>query len=475
MLTGRKPFDGDTPVAIALMHMQSTPKKPSEINSTIAEGLEQIVMRAMQKDPAQRYQTAGEMIKDLEEFRKNPGIVFDYKYNSTDGTTKYFDRPIPAADQERRRRQQPQEDPDDDEDDDYEFLMPNLVGMSWEEANQKYSKYMKLKAEQEWSSVTKDQIFDQEYAEGRKVKTGVEVTVKVSKGIRQVEIQDLENLSLSIAETKLEKDGFVVRKTYEESDEVAKDTVIRSEPSAHEMADQGSTVVLVVSLGPKDTQVNVPKFVSLPLSVAIQRADEYHLKYQVEYKGSEEYDADVVMEQSIEPNSRVDRDTEILFTVSTGKPDEKTKNIKFTLPKKATGEFIFNYYVDGVLDENAKVQMDIGLASNKTMNYSVVGKPGETKNVTVKVTSVETGKTGTYVDIVVTFPEDDGKVTAEEEFNSGVFSELLIADDTDEPIFETSEQTPDTVDTNEPEPAHTTTHTTSNTEPVEPDPGISVN
>ena len=541
MLTGRKPFDGDTPVAIALMHMQSTPKKPSEINSTIAEGLEQIVMRAMQKDPAQRYQTAGEMIKDLEEFRKNPGIVFDYKYNSTDGTTKYFDRPIPAADQERRRRQQPQEDPDDDEDDDYddddedeyeerrsplipilfavgtafviatvflvllfvfknldvsasdiesvvnpsggstisvsddnEFLMPNLVGMSWEEANQKYSKYMKLKAEQEWSSVTKDQIFDQEYAEGRKVKTGVEVTVKVSKGIRQVEIQDLENLSLSIAETKLEKDGFVVRKTYEESDEVAKDTVIRSEPSAHEMADQGSTVVLVVSLGPKDTQVNVPKFVSLPLSVAIQRADEYHLKYQVEYKGSEEYDADVVMEQSIEPNSRVDRDTEILFTVSTGKPDEKTKNIKFTLPKKATGEFIFNYYVDGVLDENAKVQMDIGLASNKTMNYSVVGKPGETKNVTVKVTSVETGKTGTYVDIVVTFPEDDGKVTAEEEFNSGVFSELLIADDTDEPIFETSEQTPDTVDTNEPEPAHTTTHTTSNTEPVEPDPGIPV-
>lgn len=542
MLTGRKPFDGDTPVAIALMHMQSTPKKPSEINSTIAEGLEQIVMRAMQKDPAQRYQTAGEMIKDLEEFRKNPGIVFDYKYNSTDGTTKYFDRPIPAADQERRRRQQPQEDPDDDEDDDYddddedeyeerrsplipilfavgtafviatvflvllivfknldvspsdiesvvnpsggstisvsddnEFLMPNLVGMSWEEANQKYSKYMKLKAEQEWSSVTKDQIFDQEYAEGRKVKTGVEVTVKVSKGIRQVEIQDLENLSLSIAETKLEKDGFVVRKTYEESDDVAKDTVIRSEPSAHEMADQGSTVVLVVSLGPKDTQVNVPKFVSLPLSVAIQRADEYHLKYQVEYKGSEEYDADVVMEQSIEPNSRVDRDTEILFTVSTGKPDEKTKNIKFTLPKKATGEFIFNYYVDGVLDENAKVQMDIGLASNKTMNYSVVGKPGETKNVTVKVTSVETGKTGTYVDIVVTFPEDDGKVTAEEEFNSGVFSELLIADDTDEPIFETSEQAPDTVDTNEPEPAHTTTHTTSNTEPVEPDPGISVN
>lgn len=545
MLTGKKPFDGDTPVAIALMHMQSTPKKPSEINSTIAEGLEQIVMRAMQKDPAQRYQTAGEMIKDLEEFRKNPGIVFDYKYNSTDGTTKYFDRPIPAAEQERKRRQQNQdpdddeyddddEDDEDDDEDEYEerrsplipilfavgtafviatvflvlvivfknldvtgddvksvigvsdastvsvtdnneFLMPNLLGLSWDEANQKYSKYMNLKAEQEWSTVTKDQIFDQEYAEGRKIKIGTEVTVKVSKGIRQVEIQNLENLSLSVAETKLQKDGFVVRKTYEENDDIQKDNVIRTEPGAHEMADQGSTVVLVVSLGPMDTQVNVPKFVSLPLSVAIQRADEYHLKYQVEYEGSEEYDEDVVMKQSIEPNSRVDRDTEILFTVSTGKPDEKTKDLKFSLPKKATGEFIFNYYVDGVLDEAAKVQMDIGLASSKSMKYTVVGKPGETKKVTIKVTSVDTGRTGTYMDITVTFPEDGGKITAEDVVNSKIFTDLQVPEESDEPIFETGETTPDTVDTNETEPEETSpAHTTTPSEPDEPGSGIAV-
>ena len=122
MLTGRKPFDGDTPVSIALMHMQSTPKKPTEINSTIPEGLEQIVLRAMQKDPAQRYQTAGEMIKDLEEFKANPSIIFEYKYNSTDGTTKYFDRPIPAAEQERNRRKQAvRTEPEEDyEEDDYD-------------------------------------------------------------------------------------------------------------------------------------------------------------------------------------------------------------------------------------------------------------------------------------------------------------------------------------------------------------------
>lgn len=92
MLSGKKPFDGDSPVAIALMHMQSGAKKMSEINKSIPEGLEEITEKAMQKEPSKRYQTAGEMMKDIEEFKQNPSIVFEYKYFSTDGTTKYFDK-----------------------------------------------------------------------------------------------------------------------------------------------------------------------------------------------------------------------------------------------------------------------------------------------------------------------------------------------------------------------------------------------
>ena len=550
MLTGRKPFDGDTPVSIALMHMQSTPKKPSEINSTIAEGLEQIVLRAMQKDPAQSYQTAGEMIKDLEEFKKDTGIIFDYKYNSTDGTTKYFDRPIPAAEQERSRRRQaaqknePEEevyedddDYDDDDDDEYEerrsplipilfavgtafviatvflvltivfknlnvtpeqvgsvagistdsgisvtenneFLMPNLCGMTWDEANSKYSKYMKLVPEQQWSEVTKDQIFEQEYPAGRKIKTGTEVKVKVSMGIRQVEIQDLENLSLSVAENKLIKDGFKVKKTFIESDEVEKDNVIRTEPAAHEMADQGSTVVLFV--GPENTEVYVPNFVKLPLNVALERANEYFLDAEVEYEDNEEFEKDAVIKQSIEPGSTVDRDTKIILTVSSGEISEKTKKLTFSLPKKATGEFEFRYFVDGVLDPDSSITLDIGLASSKTLKYEVSGKPGETKLVTVKVTSLATGLSGTYMDITVTFPEDGGKPTAEDTVNSKIFDELnagVEPEPTEEPVEPDEPQ--ETIETNEPEPAqtepaHTEPAQTEPAEPFVPDPGISV-
>ena len=545
MLTGKKPFDGDSPVSIALMHMQSTPKKPTELNSTIPEGLEQIVLRAMQKDPAQRYQTAGEMIKDLEEFRKNPGMIFEYKYNSTDGTTKYFDRPIPAAEQERTRRNQAvktepeDEDYDDDEDeeddeDEYEerrsplipilfavgtafviatvflvmtivfrnlnvtpdqvssvmgvnsgstvsvtdsneFLMPNLVGMSWDEAKSQYSSVMTLVPQQEWSEVTKDQIFDQEFPEGRKVKIGAEVTVKVSKGIRTVEIQDLENLTASVAESKLRKDGFKVKKVYDENDDIAKDYVIRTEPEAHEMAEQGSTVVMFISSGPKNTGVFVPKFVDLPLNIALQRAEEYHLNATIERVDSEDVEKDVVMEQSIEPQSLVDRDTEIILKVSTGEISEKTRKLTFTLPKKATGEFEFRYFVDGVLDESASQTLDVGLASSKTLSYEVKGKPGETKVLTVKVTSVDTGRSGTYMDITVKFPEDGSKATAEDIVYSSVFSELQAADY--EPTIDTNEpEVPvESEEVSQPEPEHTTSSSHTETEPIEPDPGISVN
>ncbi|MBP1559703.1 MAG: Stk1 family PASTA domain-containing Ser/Thr kinase [Oscillospiraceae bacterium] len=88
MLTGVKPFDADNPVSVALMHMQNDAKPLRAINDSVPEGLEEIVIRAMQKEPSKRYQSASEMIKDIEEFKKNPSIVFEYKYLSE--KTQYF-------------------------------------------------------------------------------------------------------------------------------------------------------------------------------------------------------------------------------------------------------------------------------------------------------------------------------------------------------------------------------------------------
>lgn len=94
MLTGVKPFDADTPIAVAVMHMQNNPRPPRQINNTIPEGLEAIVLRAMQKDASKRYQSASEMIKDIEEFKRNPSIVFEYNLPAgEEEKTQYFRKP----------------------------------------------------------------------------------------------------------------------------------------------------------------------------------------------------------------------------------------------------------------------------------------------------------------------------------------------------------------------------------------------
>ena len=78
MLTGRPPFDGDTPVAVAIQHINATPVLPRELNPSIPLGLEQITMHAMKADLGKRYKSATEMLADLEEFRKDPNTTFDF-------------------------------------------------------------------------------------------------------------------------------------------------------------------------------------------------------------------------------------------------------------------------------------------------------------------------------------------------------------------------------------------------------------
>ena len=543
MVTGKKPFDGDTPVSIALMHMQSTPKKPTELNSTIPEGLEQIILRAMQKEPNQRYQTAGEMIKDLEELKKNPALIFEYKYNSTDGTTKYFDRPLQGGEAEKPRRKQmvvqiPDNDDDDDEyydddDDEYEdrrsplipilfavgtafiiaavFLvlvlinryfgdnsslpsqggsmdgnstsisvtageemeMPNMIGMSWDEAYSKYASYLDLVAQQEWSEYEKDQIFDQELPEGRKVKVGTTITVKVSKGIKQVEIQDLANRTVDAAERQLKKDGFKVKKTYEESDEIPMDNIIRTEPAAHEMAPQGSTVTLIISLGAPETLMSVPKLTDMPIETALERCDEYHLIPDIKNVDTDEFEKGMVISQSIEPNEHVERDTEIVLEVSTGEIAEKTKKFSFAIPDSAEGEFEFLYYIDGMRDTARGEEIrDVSLASNKNIPYEITGEVGDVKELVIKVTSTKTGASGTYLVVQFTFGED--KVTHNiTETNKKIFKELLSAEpEEDEPVYD-SDESAETTDAGaeSAEPSEESAEPDQPTEEPQPDDG----
>lgn len=141
MLTGSKPFDSDNPVAIAVMHMQDIPERPRALNPDIPDGLEEIVLRAMEKAPEDRYQSTAEMISDIDAFKANPNITFGYyqEEESDEDEAGYYDgsqpedmemadgdeyggqggrRTVVADPPTKRGKRQPAYDGYDDDDDD---------------------------------------------------------------------------------------------------------------------------------------------------------------------------------------------------------------------------------------------------------------------------------------------------------------------------------------------------------------------
>ena len=88
MMTGRPPYDGESPVAVAIQHINGGAKMPSTINPNIPGGMEQIIMKAMAHDPADRYSSATAMLYDMDEFRKTPSILFDYNIPPIDAVTR---------------------------------------------------------------------------------------------------------------------------------------------------------------------------------------------------------------------------------------------------------------------------------------------------------------------------------------------------------------------------------------------------
>ncbi|MDO5150185.1 MAG: Stk1 family PASTA domain-containing Ser/Thr kinase [Oscillospiraceae bacterium] len=82
LLTGRKPFDTENPLTVALMQMNDIPVRPRSINPDISVGVEEIILKAIEKNPSDRYHTARDMINDIEMMKNNPDHVFGYKFSS---------------------------------------------------------------------------------------------------------------------------------------------------------------------------------------------------------------------------------------------------------------------------------------------------------------------------------------------------------------------------------------------------------
>lgn len=372
MLTGKLPFESDNTVSVAIMQLQQDPVKPRDINPSIPVGLEQIVLKAMQKNVNDRYQSAAEMLLDLEEFRRNPSIQFDYDYKNTE-PTKYIPNITGSI-----KHIDPVEVEDDEEEEpvvknrtipilvgvitalvvvlavafgvlfkmgyltgNSKVKVPNFVGIIYdeEEFKNKYPNYVFDVTEKVDADVSPNEIISQTPEKGTKIdpkKTKIELVIATNAELVEVP-DDLIGTDYVTAVTRLNGLGFKIKeKEVEQKDYpgIPAGTVVSINPKGGNKVSVGTSVTLeYVSYDEtKEKLVIVPD---------VSNLDEENAKKVLTSSGftvstKSEY-SDTVTKGYVISNtfkgSKIPSGSNVVITVSKGKLIEQSTNISVTLPK----------------------------------------------------------------------------------------------------------------------------------------------
>ena len=409
MLTGALPFDGDSAVTVALMQLQAKPKRPREINPDIPEGLEEITMKAMQKNPDDRYLSAVEMLSDIERFRLNPSIVFNYQY----GEKK------PPVEEEKKSRTKPEyEEPAEEEEEDYyeeevpvrspvlsaikgviiaalislvifggvaayqgymsaqpkEIEVPDFVGMTLSEANAVNNGKFNFTYVSRYSDdIPVDTIIEQSPAGGsKKMKEGSTIELIVNSADTTVQVPYLSG-SLGNEEIiqRIESANLVPKVLYVESDQTSQKVDAIYPPVGTEVK-IGSTVYVFVSKGITKPMIKMPSIKGYNAEEAVAALKEAGFtSYKVEYDDKIEAGKDEVVRQNPLQGSEIPADYEIVVVCSKGAKKEKSVSIEVDLPSDVTDEVKLTVLVDGAIDSDNSKSVIPAYSPYYTINVKV--------------------------------------------------------------------------------------------------------
>lgn len=467
MLTGKKPFDGDNPVAIALKHMEEEAVSPRDIMPSIPEALEEIVIHAMEREPVKRYQSAAEMIKDIDRFKVDQSVVFGYR-NSINSRTVSF-----AQEQENDQDDEYYEN-DEEEENKRSYVVPilmavtvavviiaavliayfvianfssskthtgnveikNFIGRNIVEVEQEYSGRLKFEKTEEYNDEYDEGIiFEQGQTAGTLVREGYTLTLKVSRGKRMIPVPDVKNKQSDIAESELTSAGFtpVLRETYD--NDVAKGVVIRTEPSAGQEAASNSEVLVIVSKGPFESDLKVPSVIGLTKEKAIAKLTENKLEYQIE-EIAHEGDKGKVIEQSIAGGQFVSKGTVITIFISTGEAETQSLTISMPMPNNIWGSYVIEVYRDGNVIQTQSIA-DGAQVAGSNININVSGKKSET--LSVKITNSSTYQSvSNYARYVVDY--ENGTYNLDGELKTSDLQSISSPQPTTQPVTQAPEE-----------------------------------
>lgn len=414
MLTGKLPFEADNAVSVAIMQMQSEPKKLREINPEIPEGLEDITLKAMKKDSKNRYTSAKQMLEAIEIFKKNPSIRFEYKYFNDNAPTKYLEAINNVKENKYKSEYFGGHFYDDNSESNEKrskainiligagialivFLIviglglvsgwfgfgnkdtdiPNFIGMKISDVvdNDKYK--FSWNIEQAYDANKPEGIIiDQDPKAGsKKIKENSKITLTVNSSGTLVSVPIVRGLSIDAAKSKIKEAGLVYEVLSVEDSETAEGIVKGTDPKEGTEVVVNSMVRILVSKGPAEKKVSVPDVINKSLNEATKELVDKGLKISENIiKENSSKDKDIVLSTNPLPGVEVNEGSTIILTVSSGESQEKTLKINVDLPSNISHEISMKVYINGVMDPNNS--KTIIPAYNSNYSFSIKGNSG---------------------------------------------------------------------------------------------------
>jgi eukaryotic-like serine/threonine-protein kinase len=340
-LTGDAPFSGDTPLSIAYKHVRETPERASAVNSDVPEALDAIVMKAMSKNPDNRYANANEMAEDLDRFLAGQRV---------DATPFLAATGVMDAPSGTRVMSETQAYEDYPEEEDRSktgkyvlitllvlgllalgaFLVANLlagspdvevpdvVGLSEDRATQELEDAgLEVRSRNRSNAkVDEGDVFRQNPEAGATAEEGDRVTIFVSSGPGEVTVPNLLTLTEDQAESALEEVGLELGRVRSQSSDSEEGTVIQQNPGSGELLNEGEAVNVVLSTGVATTQV--PDVVGLSEDDAVGAIDDANLNADVVSEPSDDVEEGFVIAQEPSAGTTLNEDDTVRIVVSEG-------------------------------------------------------------------------------------------------------------------------------------------------------------
>ncbi|MBQ9557605.1 MAG: protein kinase [Clostridia bacterium] len=388
LTTGQFPFDGDTPVSIALQHVQKQPDNPRIINDTIPIGVDQIIMKAMQKAPEKRFASAADMMKDIQAVKNDPDVVFDYDLTDDSAKTRYFGKIKPQTDKQGSKV--PSFVPIliaitavlvivavvlvvliASGGGDNAVVIPDFKGKYYSDVvndTQYTNKFVFVEQNKVWSDEYEEgQIISQQPKDGTEVNTeGYRIYLTVSKGIQKVEVPDVAQLSFQAAKAEIQKANLTCVEEKKSDDDVPEGLVIGTNPKSGTPVKIGEEITVYVSTGPSVSPVDVVNVIGLTESEAEKKLKDAGLDKGVVTTAASEKAAGTVIAQNPDKGT-LNQGDKVDLTISDGTLVIKQVPFTFDVPEIYKDYTSFNVDIYTVKEKSGEKESVLRLVD---VNYN---------------------------------------------------------------------------------------------------------